>query len=285
MNGNQVGCLKVSPSLFNIKVLKSTNIHIEDLSFSYYDEEASVHLKVLENLTLDLSSNSITVLIGQSGCGKTTLLNLIAGVLAPISGKIVFTKNGVEAKPKIGYVFQAPSLIPWRTVRDNVLLGAEIRNTLSVEVIERAEKLLIAYGLTDFVTAYPNSLSGGMQQRVSIIRAVVSGADVLLLDEPFANTDYILRRELQEDLMKIVTEQNLIAIMVTHDLIEAVKIADNIVVLTPRPASIKESFTINVNRSERMETNLIMKNELYRYIENINNVIIGLDFSHKINNA
>jgi len=255
-------------------------LQLEKIKFHYTN--GKLKLPVIDDFSFNANQRSITVIIGPSGCGKTTLLHLIAGVLKPTSGKIFYKENQQEKKPKVGYVFQTPSLIPWRTVKQNILLGAEISGVITSEVKKEAERLLSAYGLKEFADSFPSTLSGGMQQRVSIIRAVMSGANILLLDEPFSDVDFVLRRELQEDLLRIVSEQNLIAIMVTHDLIEAVKIADEIIILTNRPASVKETIKIDIKRDERMDTDLIMRNELYKYIENINQILVGQHFANNI---
>lgn len=257
-------------------------LNLVDLEFLYPKKNETAENKILNGFSFSFSSNNIVVIIGSSGSGKTTLLNLIAGVLKPNKGSITYKENEEVKKPKVGYVFQTPSLIPWRTVKQNVLLGAEISGVVTTEIEKEADHFLAAYGLKEFANAHPSTLSGGMQQRVSIIRAVMSGANILLLDEPFSDSDFVLRRELQEDLLRIVSEQNLIAIMVTHDLIEAVKIADEIIILTNRPATIKETIKINIKREERMDTDLIMKNELYKHIEKINQILVGQHFANSI---
>jgi len=251
--------------------MNDKDLIIKDLSFGF--GVSNGNNLVIDQIDLSFFSNTISVIVGPSGCGKTTLLNLIAGILIPNGGFIQYSEKKNIKKPKIGFVFQNPSLIPWRTVRENVLLGAEISKNRSFKIEEQADSLLHSYGLSDFANEYPSTLSGGMQQRVSIIRAVIYGADILLLDEPFSNTDFALRKELQRDLLKTVTEQNLIAIMVTHDLIEAVKIADQIIALTNRPASVKERMVIEIEREHRMNTDSIVNGKLYKYVEQVSNVL------------
>jgi len=260
----------------------STELNISNLEFAYKAENGHEKNLVINKFDYKFNSNKVYVILGLSGCGKTTLLNLIAGVLNPDKGEIVYKENDKVVKPKIGYVFQTPSLIPWQTVKKNVMLGAEIAGRITSEAEKQADRLISAYGLKEFADSYPFSLSGGMQQRVSIIRAVVSGANILLLDEPFSNSDFILRKELQEDLLRIVSEQNLIVILITHDLVEAAKLGDNLIVLSKRPATVQENFKIDIDRNQRMAANFLPKEKLIKVIENVNAALIGQSFVHQM---
>jgi NitT/TauT family transport system ATP-binding protein len=169
----------------------------------------------------------------------------------------------------VGYVFQTPSLIPWKSIRENALFGAEVRGRERAEIASRCDDLLAIHGLGGFETAYPSALSGGMQQRVSIIRAVLSGAKTILLDEPFSNSDFIMRRALQEELSRLVTDESLVAIMVTHDLEEAVRIADRLFVLSDRPARVNETFEIAMPRNERLKGSASVIREMANYVERL----------------
>lgn len=252
--------------------MSNINLNISNIDFAHRANKS--RFQVLSKISFECNANSVNVIIGPSGCGKSTLLNLIAGIKSPDNGSIIFKRNDEIIKPKVGYVFQTPSLIPWRTVRQNIFLGAEIVGEISEKKENDAERLLLSYGLKKFENSYPSTLSGGMQQRVAIIRAVLADANILLLDEPFSDSDFVMKRELQQDLLRIVEEQNLIAIMVTHDLIEAVKIADQILILSERPATVKKKININDNHKERMQSEWLIKNEFYKHIETINEALI-----------
>lgn len=242
-------------------------MNVEKISLKYPNNTDYV----LSNISFECKKGEILVIMGPSGCGKTSLLNIISGVISSSNGK-VYANNNEDLN--FGYVFQTPSLIPWQTIRENLLLGVRIRGLIEGDEFDSyINGLLIQYKLINYADKYPSVLSGGMQQRVSILRAVVSGANVLLLDEPFSSSDYIVKRELQEDLAKVVSSKNIIAIMVTHDLIEAVRIADQIIILSNRPSSIKDRFRIEENRSERLKDADILQNKLMPYLDRINKAL------------
>lgn len=224
---------------------------------------------VLGDLSCSFPSSSITTILGPSGCGKTTLLNLIAGLLKPTSGEIRYFDGSTDPKGSVGYVFQDPYLIPWRNVLDNAVLGAEIRGHDLSEAGKRAGQLLQSYGLGEHQSAYPTTLSGGMRQRVAIVRAAVSGAKLLLLDEPFSNSDFFLQRELQRDLSRLVDHEGFTAIMVTHDIAEAVNIGDRVIVLTKRPAKVQATIDIPIPRSERLTDRPGVQQKLAPYFEQV----------------
>jgi NitT/TauT family transport system ATP-binding protein len=197
-------------------------------------------------------AGEITVLLGGSGCGKTTILNLIAGLLTPSAGIIELETNLSLAKvERVGFVFQTPTLIPWLSVRDNALFATLISGTPSERIHAEADRLLDEFGIASVKNAFPRTLSGGMQQRVALIRAVLSEAPVLLLDEPFSNSDLVMRRILHEELRKGVRGRNLIALLVTHDVADAALLGDNIYVLTPRPASVAFSIRNPMSKHDR----------------------------------
>ncbi len=247
-------------------------IHLSNLSFKYNSSPKNENILILKDINIRFISNTITSILGPSGCGKSTLLNLISGLIQPIEGSIHFNLKSNE-KPRFGYVFQSPSLIPWKTVKENVLIGAKVSGLINQNLIDRANQLLENYGLIDYSDKFPTSISGGMQQRVSFIRAVLSGANILLLDEPYSNSDYKLRKELQENLSDFVGKESLVAILVTHDVLEAVRLGDQIVILSNRPASVADSFSIPIPRTERMQSNQLLPANLLQYVERINNLL------------
>lgn len=184
-----------------------------------------------ENLTFDVEKGEFIAFIGPSGCGKTTLLSLAAGLLAPSEGKV--TSHG-----SFGYMLQKDELFPWRTIEKNIYLPLEIKKQNTPENRERAIRLAEKYGLKDFVKSYPSQLSGGMRQRAALIRTLATDPDILLLDEPFSALDYQTRLSVTEDIAKIIRSEEKTAVLITHDISEAISLADRIYVLSARPARV-----------------------------------------------
>jgi len=201
----------------------------DNVSMSFYDLKNET--SVLENLSIIIKNHTITAILGPSGCGKSTLLNLTANLVAPTKGTIVKPTN-------IGYMFQKDNLFEWLTILDNVLIGLKIQKKLTKENIDYAKELLTKYGLKDFIYSYPNQLSGGMRQRVSLIRALVIKPELLLLDEPFTALDSQTKIAVSYDIYNIIKEFDITTIFVTHDINEAISLADNIILLTDRPAKV-----------------------------------------------
>ncbi len=217
---------------------------INNLSKSYYTKEKEI--LVLDNLNLNIKENTITAIVGPSGCGKSTLLNIIGKLEHKTKGTIEFTNN----KNKIGYMFQTDSLFPWLNILDNCLIGLKIKKELTKEKIEYVKKLLINYGLKDFINSYPNNLSGGMRQRVALIRTLAIKPDILLLDEPFSALDYNSKLTVSDDVYKIIKKEKKTTIIITHDIGEAIAFADTVIVLSKRPAKIKKIYNIKLTNSK-----------------------------------
>ena len=209
-----------------------------DVNMSYYDLKKET--KVLNNVSFDFKDENITTIIGPSGCGKSTILNLIAGLIKPTRGTIIKTTN-------IGYMFQKDNLFEWLNILDNVLIGLKIQKKMTEENIKYAKDLLIKYGLKEFISSYPNELSGGMRQRVSLIRALVTKPKLLLLDEPFSALDSQTRIIVSNDIYKIIKELKIQTILVTHDISEAISLSDQIIILSERPSTIIKSIPIKFN--------------------------------------
>ena len=205
----------------------------------------------IEDISLDIKENSITAIVGPSGCGKSTLLNIIGNLDNKTNGEIVFKNN----KNKIGYMFQTDCLFPWLTILDNCLIGLKIQKKLSVENISYVKDLLKNYGLGEFINSYPSSLSGGMRQRVALIRTLATKPDILLLDEPFSALDYQSRLSVCDDVYKIIKKEKKTTIIITHDVSEAVVMADTVVVLTKRPAKVKKVIDIKLTDAKSPITN------------------------------
>lgn len=235
---------------------------INNLSKSYYTKEREI--LALDNISLNIEENTITSIVGPSGCGKSTLLNIIGNLETKTKGEISFQEN----KNKIGYMFQNDCLFPWLTILENCLLGLKIQKQLTKENIEYVKELLNNYGLKDFINSYPNNLSGGMKQRVALIRTLATKPDILLLDEPFSALDYQSRLTVSDDVYKIIKQEKKTTIIITHDISEAISMSDKIIVLTRRPAKIKKIFKINLTDAKSPITNRTCKefNNYYKEI-------------------
>ncbi len=227
----------------------SARIAVREVSFGY-----RANILVFDRLSMEFDGGSVAAILGPSGVGKSTLLSLIAGTLRPSAGAVEFYREGRSgSRPPTGLVFQAPTLIPWRTVSSNILFGVEIKHRERLaSAKERARELLLKFGLNGAEDRYPFELSGGMQQKVSIARALVSGAGILLLDEPFSNSDFISRRILQEEISHVVDAEGTTAILVTHDINDALRLADRVMLVAGRPVELLDTFEIEIPRGERL---------------------------------
>lgn len=206
----------------------------------------------LEDITFSMEKGDFFSLVGPSGCGKSTLLSILAGTLRPTAGRVTVAGEPVEGpSPHIGYMLQQDNLLEWRTIRQNVLLGLEIRHSLTPQTRERAERLLETYGLAAFADRHPSELSGGMRQRAALIRTLAVNPDILLLDEAFSALDYQTRLEVTEDVYRIIRQEQVTALMVTHDIPESISMGDRVLILSPRPAVIKEQLPITFDLPER----------------------------------
>jgi NitT/TauT family transport system ATP-binding protein len=199
-------------------------------------------------VSFELRPGSFTSIIGPSGCGKTTLLRIIDGLIPPDSGEIIFNGEPVRSPPpKMGFVFQGFGLLPWRTVKKNVEFGLELRGVPKEERDAIAQKYIEIVGLSGFENHYPHEISGGMQQRVGLARALTIDPDVLLMDEPFASVDMQTREILQKQLLQIVKGAvPKTTLFVTHNIDEAIFLSDEIVLLTTRPGMVKEVIKVNL---------------------------------------
>lgn len=202
----------------------------------------------LQNVSLQTAEQEFLCILGPSGCGKTTLLRIIAGILKPTSGEITFAGNKSQEGPSTALVFQEHGVFPWMNVIDNVGFGLETRGVAKKDRYRIAMPLLEKMGLAAFTRNYPHQLSSGMKQRVGLARALVSGADILLMDEPFASLDAQMRLVLQEELLEIHSEFHKSIIYVTHDIEEAIMLADRIILMTARPGQIKSEIKVSLPR-------------------------------------
>jgi NitT/TauT family transport system ATP-binding protein len=245
-------------------------IKIENLSKVY--SARSGRVSALEDVNLEINENEFITLAGPSGCGKSTLLKIIGALVRPTRGRLLFD-NDVLLKPTrdVGIVFQEPVLLPWRTALDNVLLPAEILGMDAASSRARAMELLSLVGLNGFEGNYPRELSGGMQQRVAISRALIHNPSVLLMDEPFAALDAMTREELGFELLRIWGTYKKTVIFVTHNIGEAILLADRVVAMSPRPGRIAKILNIDLPRPRTLD--MEFSKEFKAYSEQIRSVI------------
>lgn len=212
-------------------------LELKNINYSYHTPEGET--PALSDISFSLAPGGFTAVVGPSGCGKSTLLSLIAGLMIPESGDIRLNgKPLTENASNIGYMLQHDHLFEWRTVYRNILLGAEINRSLDAETKKKADALLEQYGLKPFARAKPSQLSGGMRQRAALIRTLLLDPELLLLDEPFSALDYQTRLTVSDDIGQIIRRSGKTALLVTHDLSEAVSLADRVIVLSRRPATV-----------------------------------------------
>ncbi|SDA65607.1 ABC transporter ATP-binding protein [Methanobrevibacter millerae] len=229
------------------------SIEIKNINKSF--EGRGKNLSVLENINLTINDGELVCLLGPSGCGKTTLLRLIAGLEKPTSGEVIANGEVVE-KPSgdRAVIFQQYSLFPWLTVLQNVTFGLEISGGSKEENIKAAERYLTSVGLIDFKDSYPHELSGGMKQRVAIIRSLLNHSPILLMDEPFSAVDMQNRHKLQEQLIGVWKRFENTIVFVTHDVDEAVYLADKIVLLDKNPGKIDEVIEVDLERPRKRDS-------------------------------
>ncbi|MCM3699557.1 ABC transporter ATP-binding protein [Paenibacillus macerans] len=246
---------------------KTPKIEIENLSKVYQGRSGPV--TALQNTQLAIGQNEFVCVVGPSGCGKTTLLNIIAGLENATTGTVKVENRIVTGPGKErGVVFQQYALFPWKTVLKNVEFGLKLRGLGAKERRERAEKYLELVGLKDFANAYPKELSGGMKQRVAIARAYAVEPEVLLMDEPFGALDAQTRAQLQEELLKTWEKEKRTIFFITHDVEEAVILAQRVIIMSARPGRIKEMIDVDIPYPRTQETKLSdrfveIKNEIW----------------------
>lgn len=214
-------------------------LQLRDICFSYHSLAGETI--VLDKVTFDVNEGEFIAIVGPSGCGKSTLLNIICGLTKAKSGTYIMPED-----ISIGYMLQHDHLFEWRTIFENVTLGLEIQNKMTKENIEYVENLLESYGLYDFKDKKPSELSGGMKQRAALIRTMALHPGILLLDEPFSALDYQTRLMVSSDIGRLIRSTHKTAILVTHNLSEAISLADRVIVLSRRPATLKEDMEIHL---------------------------------------
>lgn len=233
-------------------------LKIDSLRKTYHTKDTET--LAVENFSFELTPGEFIAIVGPSGCGKSTILSILADLDKKSDGKIDLDKD-----IKIGYMLQNDSLFEWRTIYSNCLLGLEINKELTEDNKNYVTTLLKNYGLYDFKDSYPSNLSGGMRQRCALIRTLATKPDILLLDEPFSALDYQTRLSVSDDVYKIIKKENKSAIMVTHDLAEAISMADKVIVLSKRPSVIKSVYDIKLTDKSTPINNRKAKEFSYYY--------------------
>lgn len=211
-------------------------LELNGVSKTFHSKKSS--LEVIKNVSLKVEENEIVCLVGPSGGGKSTILNMIAGLIIPDQG--IIKKSG-----KIGYMFQHDLLFEWRTIKKNLTLGLELDHKIIKDDEEKVINYLKKYDLLDFINSHPSELSGGMRQRIALIRTLLINPNLLLLDEPFSALDAQTRIKISDDIYKMIKNEHLSAILVTHDIAEAISLGDRVIVLTKRPASVYKEYKLN----------------------------------------
>jgi NitT/TauT family transport system ATP-binding protein len=241
-----------------------TLVRICSLEKTYQSKDGS-SIHALANINLEIRAAELVSVVGPSGCGKTTLLKILAGILDRTSGEVEMAGSRLRGPSReVGVVFQSPVLLPWRTVLQNVMVPVEVQRRDRTAFGARARELVAMVGLSGFENKYPGELSGGMQQRVGLCRALVHNPSFLLMDEPFGALDAMTRESMNEELQRIWSESRKTILLVTHSILEAIYLADRVVVMTPRPGRIVEVIPIDLARPRT----LAMQNtpEFGRYV-------------------
>ncbi|WP_156288554.1 ABC transporter ATP-binding protein [Oceanobacillus salinisoli] len=218
---------------------------LEHVSHHYFSKTG--YTKALEDISFSLKEGEFVALLGPSGCGKSTILSIIAGIIKQTEGKVLLEEKPIqESKLAIGYMLQEDYLFPWKTIIDNVLIGPKINQKPTNEWKDTAIKMLKEVGLTDVQNNYPSSLSGGMRQRAALVRTLVNDPKILLLDEPFSALDYQTKLKLEDLVGKLLKNYHKTAILVTHDIGEAIAMSDRILVMRSNPGSISKTFEVPI---------------------------------------
>jgi NitT/TauT family transport system ATP-binding protein len=243
-------------------------VEVHNVGMKY--QSLNGEITAIENITLSVQDGEFVSIVGPSGCGKSTLLSIISGLLPSSSGTVLLLGEKVTGtSPKIGYMLQKDHLFEWRTILQNVMLGLEIRKAVTPKAKEQAHRLLETYGLFEFKNKFPNQLSGGMRQRVALIRTLVTNPQILLLDEAFSALDYQTRLAVNDDIYSIIKRENKTAILVTHDIGESISMADRVVVLSKRPGTVKTIYDIDLRMQNRTPLSSREAPEFQHYFQRI----------------
>ncbi|GID32411.1 ABC transporter ATP-binding protein [Paractinoplanes brasiliensis] len=227
-------------------------IRLDSLSM-IYPTKSGGSVQALDDISLSVRAGEFISIVGPSGCGKSTLLRIIMGLSRQTSGQVTFGPSDDTHRNQLGMVFQQPLLLPWRTVRKNLMTSPDLHHARDAATHAKADELLVMLGLQEFGDRYPNELSGGMQQRVGIGRALMHDPRILLMDEPFGALDAMTRDQMGLDLLRIWDSDRKTVLFVTHSIPEAVLLADRVVVMTPRPGRLADVVEVGLPRPRRLE--------------------------------
>lgn len=242
----------VHPREHNL-IISMTHLSLANVTASYVNKRTATSLLALQNITLTINEGEFVAIVGPSGCGKSTLLNLIAGLQAPQSGEIILNGQPIQGPGRDrAMVFQVPALLPWRTVLANVSYGLELQGVPALEAKKQALRFIDLVGLSDFVQSFPNELSGGMQQRANLARALAVEPSLLLMDEPLSALDAILRESMQAEIQRIWQESRQSVLYVTHQIDEAIFLADRVIVMSDRPGRIEKIVQVRLSRPRQL---------------------------------
>lgn len=221
-------------------------IQIQGVSKSFVSATGE-DIQVLAEVSMQIKKQEFFSIVGPSGCGKSTIFNIIAGLLKPTNGKVIVCGEEIDQTTgHVGYMMQKDLLLPWRSILDNVTLGLEVKGMSKKDRGDIAMDYLDRYGLASFAEAYPSTLSGGMRQRVALIRTLVTQPDIILLDEPFSALDYQTRLILEDEILSILKSEGKTGVLITHDIEEAIAISDRIAVMSKRPTTVKQVYDIGL---------------------------------------
>lgn len=243
-------------------------LEVKDISKKYQSKEGEI--LAVENVNFKINKGEFVSIIGPSGCGKSTLLSIIAGLIEKSGGKVFVEEKEVNGiSNQIGYMLQRDCLLEWRTIWNNIMIGLEIKNEIKDEAKEYAENLLKKYHLYEFKDKKPSELSGGMRQRVALIRTLATKPKILLLDEAFSALDYQTRIMVTNDIYDILRKENITVLMVTHDISEAISMSDKVMVLSKRPGTIKNIHKIEFDIENRTPLNCRERPEFSKYFNKL----------------
>lgn len=243
-------------------------LEVKNISKKYQSKQGEI--QALQNVNFKIKSGEFVSIIGPSGCGKSTLLSIISSLEPKTTGEIYIEGNKIEGiSPKIGYMLQKDCLLEWRTIWNNVMLGLELKGIKTKESKQYVENLLKKYNLYDFKDKYPQELSGGMRQRVALIRTLAVKPKILLLDEAFSALDYQTRIMVTNDIYSILRKEKITALIVTHDISEAISMSDRVLVLTKRPGTIKDIHKIDFEMENRNPINCRENPKFSKYFNTI----------------
>lgn len=218
---------------------------LENVSHHYFSKTS--YTKALDNITFSIKENEFIALLGPSGCGKSTILSIIAGIMEQTEGKVLVNQTPIQQSHlAIGYMLQQDYLFPWKTIMENILVGPKIQKQNNESTRDKARALLEEVGLNNLENDYPDSLSGGMRQRVALVRTLITEPEILLLDEPFSALDYLTKLKLEDLVSSLLQSYKKTSVLVTHDIAEAISMSDRIFLMGANPGSITEVFDIPI---------------------------------------